>query len=141
MCSGQHADLVRRLGADTIIDYTQRKDLTGEQPYDLVFDLIVHTSLRDFFTVMAPGGVIVSTLPSFGRISAAMLLPFISRRRVHITMVKARGADLDQLRALCEAGKLRPVIDRTFRLTELAAAHAYSQQGHAAGKILITLAE
>lgn len=140
VCSGKHADMVRGLGADTIIDYTRREDLAGAQPYDLVFDLIVRTPLRDIFALMAPAGVLVSTLPTFSRVSAAVLLPFISRRRVHITAVKARAADLEQLRALCEAGRLRPVIDRTYALAELAAAHACSQQGHAAGKILVTMA-
>ncbi len=139
VCSGQHADMVRGLGADAIIDYTQSQDLAGERPYDLVFDMVVRTPLRDFFALMAPAGVLVSTLPTFGRVSAALLLPFMSRRRVRITLVKARAADLEQLRALCEAGKLRPVIGRTFALAELAAAHAYSQQGHAAGKILVTV--
>lgn len=139
VCSGRHADLVRGLGADAVIDYTRRGNLAGDQPYDLVFDLVVRAPLRDFFAVLAPAGVYVSTLPTFGRVSAALLLPLISRRRVRITMVKARGADLNQLRALCEAGKLRPVIDRRFALSELAAAHAYSQQGHAAGKILIDI--
>ena len=71
--------------------------------------------------------------------AAAMLLPLVMRHRVRITMVKARGTDLDQLRALCEVGKLRPVIDKTFPLSELAAAHAYSQQGRAGGKILINI--
>jgi NADPH:quinone reductase-like Zn-dependent oxidoreductase len=131
--------MLRGLGADAIIDYTQPQDWAGAQPYDLVFDMIVRTPLRDSFALMAPAGVLVSTLPTFGRVSAALLLPLISRRRVRITVVKARAADLEQLRALCEAGKLRPVIDRTFALTELAAAHAYSQQGHAAGKILVTI--
>jgi 2-desacetyl-2-hydroxyethyl bacteriochlorophyllide A dehydrogenase len=139
VCSGKHADFVRGLGADAVIDYTQRKDFSGERPYDLVFDMIVRAPLRDFFAVMAPTGVVVSILPSFGRVSAAMLLPFMSRRRVRFTMVKARAADLDQLRALCEAGKLRPAIDKNFALAELAAAHAHSQQGHTAGKILITV--
>jgi len=99
----------------------------------------VHASLRDFFAVLSPAGVYVSTLPSFSRVGAAFLLPLVSRRRVRITMVKARGTDLEQLRALCEAGKLRPVIDKTFPLSELAAAHAYSQQGRAGGKILVTI--
>lgn len=70
--------------------------------------------------------------------SAALLLPIVSRRRVRFSMIKARAADLNQLRALCEAGTLRPVIDETFSLSALAAAHAVSQKGHVAGKILIT---
>jgi len=55
--------------------------------------------------------------------------------------VKPRGEDLDQLRALCDAGKLRPVIDRVFKLEDLAAAHAYSQRGTTSGKIAIVVRE
>jgi len=139
VCSGRHAELVRGLGADAVIDHTQRHDFGGERPYDLVFDVIARTPLRDFFAVMAPAGVYVSTLPSFSRVSAAFLLPLMSRRRVRIAMVKARGTDLDQLRVLCEAGRLRPVIEKTFPLAELAAAHACSQEGRAGGKILIQI--
>jgi NADPH:quinone reductase-like Zn-dependent oxidoreductase len=140
VCSGRHAEMVRALGADTVIDYTQRRDLAGERPYDLIFDTVRDAPLGAFLDVLAPAGVYVATLPSFSRITAALLLPLVSRRRVRISMVKARSADLDALRVLCDTGKLRPVIDRTFALSELAAAHAYSQQGHAGGKVLIDMA-
>ncbi|MDH5211178.1 MAG: NAD(P)-dependent alcohol dehydrogenase, partial [Betaproteobacteria bacterium] len=140
VCSGARADLVRGLGADAVIDYTRRTALAGERPYDLVFDTIVRAPLRAFFEVMAPAGVLVSTLPSFGRVGTALLLPLVSRRRIRFSMVKSRAADLDQLCALCEAGQLRPVLDKSFALADLAAAHAYSQEGHAAGKILIQVA-
>jgi NADPH:quinone reductase-like Zn-dependent oxidoreductase len=59
---------------------------------------------------------------------------------VRIAGVKPRGADLEELSRLCEAGSLRPVIDRTFNLEELAAAHAYSQQGRTVGKVVIQIA-
>ncbi|MCK7577757.1 MAG: zinc-binding dehydrogenase [Chromatiales bacterium] len=80
------------------------------------------------------------SLPSASRIAAAVLLPLVSGRRVRIAGVKPRGADLEALSALCEAGKLKPVIDRTFGLDELAAAHACSQQGRTVGKIVIRVA-
>ena len=139
VCSGRHAVLVRELGADVVIDHSKHQGFSGERPYDLVFDLIARAPLRDFFAIMCPAGVYVSTLPGFSRVSATLLLPFVSRRRVRITMVKARGTDLSQLCALCEAGMLRPVIEKTFPLSGLAAAHAYSQQGHVGGKMLITI--
>ena len=88
---------------------------------------------------MASDGIYVSSLPSADRFAAVFLLPFYSKRRVGIVRVRPSGEDLDQLRTLCEAGKLRPVIDRVFRLEELAAAHAYNQRGSTAGKIVISL--
>lgn len=139
VCSGRNADMVRSLGAGRVIDYTQQSDFRGLQPYDIVLDLVVQAPVRGFFPLMAKDGIYVSSLPSAGRIVAAFLLPLWSKRRVRIARVAPRGEDLDQLRALCEAGKLRPVIDRVFRLEELAAAYAYSRRGAAAGKIAIVV--
>ncbi len=140
VCSGRNAELVRRLGAGRTIDYTQTSDLRGPQPYDLVLDFIAHSPLRPHLALLAADGIYVTSLPSASRIAAAFLLPFVSRRRVRIAGVKPRGADLEELSRLCEASKLRPMIDRTFDLNELAAAHAYSQQGRTVGKIVIQIA-
>ena len=135
VCSTPHVNVVLSLGAERVIDYTKQADFGGT--YDLVLDLAVRAPVRTFFPIMTSDGVYVSSLPSAGRIAAALLLPICSRRRVRIVTVKARGEDLEKLRELCEAGKLRPVIGRVFGLEELAAAHAISQKGGTAGKIVI----
>lgn len=140
VCSGRNTELLRRLGADRIIDYTQTPDLRGPQPYDLVLDLVARLPLRQLLALLAANGTYVTSLPSASRIVAAILLPFVSRRRVRIAGVKPHGADLEALTRLCESGTLRPVIDRTFKLDELAAAHANSQQGRTVGKIVILVA-
>jgi NADPH:quinone reductase-like Zn-dependent oxidoreductase len=140
VCSGRNAELMLRLGADRTVDYTQAPDLRGPQPYDLVLDLIAQSPLRRLLALLAADGIYVSSLPSASRIAAALLLPFVSRRRVRIAGVKPLGVDLEELSRLCEAGKLRPVIDRIFEFKELAAAHAYSQQGRTVGKIVIRVA-
>lgn len=140
VCSGRNAELMRRLGADRIIDYTQTPDLRGPQPYDLVLDFIARSPLRQLLALLAANGIYVSSLPSTSRIAAAFLLPLVSRRRVRIAGVKPRGVDLDELSRLCEAGTLCSVIDRTFNLEELATAHAYSQQGRTVGKVVIQVA-
>jgi NADPH:quinone reductase-like Zn-dependent oxidoreductase len=139
VASDRRAEMLRALGADRVIDYGQHSNWSGQLPYDLVFDMIARRPVQNYFPWMTSRGVYVSTLPSLGRVAAMILLPLLSRRRVRILGVHARGADLDQLRALCEAGHLRPVIDRVFPLAELAAAHAHSQQGHVAGKIVVTV--
>jgi NADPH:quinone reductase-like Zn-dependent oxidoreductase len=141
VCSGQNADLLRQLGADHVIDYTKQSNYRGSQDFDIVLDLIVQAPLQAFFSVMAKDGVYVASLPSLSRLAAALLLPFVSKRRVRIVAVKSRGEDLDVLRAYCETRKLRPVVDRVFRLEELAAAHAYSQKGRVVGKIVIAVAD
>lgn len=140
VCSGRNAELMRRLGAEHVIDYTQTPDLRGPRPYDLILDLIVRAPLRQLLGFLAGDGIYVCSLPSASRIAAAFLLPLVSRRRVRIAAVKSRGADLDELSRQCEAGQLRPVIDKRFDLSELAAAHAYSQKDHTVGKIAIRVA-
>ena len=135
VCSRPHVNVLLSLGADRVTDYTKQADFRG--PYDLVLDLAVRAPVRTFFPVMSPDGIYVSSLPSAGRIAAALLLPVFSRRRVRIVTVKPHGEDLEALRELCEAGKLKPVIGRVFKLEELAAAHALSQKGGIAGKIAI----
>jgi len=141
VCSGRHTDMMRGLGANRVIDYTRQSDFRGPQPYDIVLDLVVRAPVRTFFPLMARDGIHVSSLPSLGRIVAGYLLPLCSKRRVRVVGVKPRGEDLDQLRALCDAGKLRPVIDRVFKLEDLAAAHAYSQRGTTSGKIAVVVRE
>ncbi|HSC95493.1 MAG TPA: NAD(P)-dependent alcohol dehydrogenase [Burkholderiales bacterium] len=139
VCSSRHVEMVRGLGASRVIDYTSESDFRGPQPYDIVFDVVVNRPVSGFLRLLAPDGIYVSSLPSFGRVAAAFYLPLCSKRRVRVARVAARGEDLDQLRALCDAGKLRPVIDRVLRLEELAAAHAYSARGTTTGKIAIVI--
>lgn len=139
VCSSRHVELVRKLGADVVIDYTQRRGFQGVKAYDLIFDLIASAPLNEFFDVMTPTAVYVSALPSVSRVGAAMWLPLRSQRRVRLSRVQAQAGDLELLRAMCDAGKLRPFIDKRFPLSELAAAHAYSQQGRTSGKIVIDI--
>jgi NADPH:quinone reductase-like Zn-dependent oxidoreductase len=139
VCSGRNLDRVRSLGAHRAIDYTRQSDFRGPKPYDIVFDVVVEAPVLRHLPLLARDGVQVSVLPSFGRVAAGFLLPLCSRRRVRVASVKPRGEDLDQLRALCDGGKLRPVIDRIFGLEELAAAHAYGRRGRTAGKIAISV--
>lgn len=140
VCSGRNVELMRRLGASHTIDYTQTSELRSPQPYDLVFDLIARLPLRQLLALLAVNGAYVTSLPSASRIAAAIFLPFVSGRRVRIAGVKPRGVDLEVLSRLCEAGKLRPVIERSFALEELAAAHANNQQGRTVGKLVVQIA-
>ncbi len=140
VCSSRHVKLVQSIGADEVIDYTRQAGV-GVGPYDVVLDLIVRAPLRDFLRRLTPDGVYVASLPSPTRLAANLLLPLFSRRRVRIARVQPRGSDLDALRVLCEGNKLRPAIDRVFSLQELPAAHAYSQQGHTAGKIVVMIGD
>lgn len=140
VCSTRHVALVRGLGAERVVDYTREPSFLAPGAYDVILDLIVREPIRALLAALTTSGVYVSTLPSLMRVAAALILPAISKKRVRVVSVKPRGRDLDELRRLCEAGALRPVIDKTFRLEDLAAAHAYSRQGKTTGKIAVDVA-
>jgi NADPH:quinone reductase-like Zn-dependent oxidoreductase len=137
VCSARHTDMVRALGAHEQIDYAVAGDFLAGRRYDLILDLIVRAPLGRFLRALSAGSVYVATLPSVARIAAAILLPAFARRRVRLVAVKSRAPDLEELLRRWEAGTLRPVIERRFRLDELAEAHALSRTGHVAGKIVI----
>ena len=135
----RHLDMVEKLGADEIVDYAQGPGFLKSCSYDVIFDAIVRWPVRDLLAALSPGGVCVSVLPSPGRVAAAGLLPLFSKKRSKMLIAKPLGKDLDELRRLCEAGELRPVIDKVFRLPELPEAHRYSQSGRTGGKIVIAV--
>lgn len=139
VCSGRHVALVRDLGADRVIDYTRERDFLAQGAWDLILDTVVRAPVPRLLAALAPRGVYVSTLPSAGRVAAALLLPLASRKRVRIVLVKPRGADLEALTRLCEEGALRPVIEKRFALADLAAAHAHSRKGRTGGKIAVVV--
>jgi NADPH:quinone reductase-like Zn-dependent oxidoreductase len=146
VCGPANLDLVRSLGADHVIDYT-REDFTRLGPlYDLILDNVENRSLSACRGALAPGGTLVLNSGTGAR-GLAMLVrlleplvvsPFV-RGRLRRFLSKPSHADLVVLKELAEAGKLRPVIDRTYRLEEVAAALGHIEGGHARGKVVVTI--
>ena len=146
VCSPRNVDMVRSLGADRVIDYT-REDFTRDgQRYDLIFDVAGNHSFSECRRVLSPNGTLVMVGQS-GRkkISILPLLtaPLVSRLRRKQKLVsfiaKRNKEDLTLLKELMEAGKVTPVIDRQYPLSEVPAALRYLGEGHARGKIVITV--
>lgn len=147
VCSTRNADLVREIGADHVIDYTQQDFTRGGQRYDVVFDLVGNHSVTGLLrvtdgTVLLSGGGTShggSVVGPMGLIIRSQLVsPFVRRRLVTLTEVPSR-ANLAALRELIEDGQLKPVIDRTFPLSETAAAIRYVEVEHARAKVVITM--
>jgi NADPH:quinone reductase-like Zn-dependent oxidoreductase len=145
VCSGRNVDLVRSLGADHVIDYTDEDLDEHTGSYDVVLQLAGERSpsaLRRLTT--ADGKVVLSSGESagkvigpMGRVVKAMLLsPFVAQMLTTFTM-KPSGEDLDEVTKLVEAGALRPVIDRTYPLEEVPEAITYLETGRARGKVVI----
>ncbi len=144
-------ELLRVIGADRRIDYTQEDFTVGAARYDVVIDIPGNHSFRRIARVLAPGGrYVLVGHDSFGRGGGKILgsvpgaIGLMLRSTVDRRLPGLRGARpapdrLEVLRALLEAGSLRPVIDRTFPLAEVPAAMRYLQSGEACGRVVITV--
>ncbi len=146
VCSTRNVDLVRSIGADHVIDYT-REDFTRQgQRYDLVLDAVGNRSLSAYRRALQPRGTLVLVGAPKGRwvgplaplLKARILAPFVSQRMVWF-LAQQTQADLRVLKELIEAGKVMPVIDRTYPLRETPEAIRYLEAGHARGKVVITV--
>lgn len=135
VCSGRNAALVRGLGADAVIDYTQPDAFKGVEHFDLVLDCTGSDAKR-WLTLVKEGGRYVSTVPGAGIFLLRALNP-LAKKGVFPVLLKTRAADLALLDRWYEAGKLRVVIDSRFPLARLGEAWARSKTGRAAGKIVI----
>ncbi len=146
VCSTRNLDMVRSIGADQVSDYTQEDFTQGGQRYDLMLDLVGSRSLSDCRRALTPRGTYVLVgVSDFGRwfglartIRVLSLSPFV-RQRMRAFIVTANREDLVVLKELVEAGKVTPVIDRRYELSEVPEALRYQGEGHAQGKIVITV--
>jgi NADPH:quinone reductase-like Zn-dependent oxidoreductase len=147
VCSTRNVDMVRSLGADHVIDYTKEDYTKGEQRYDLILDMVSSHSLLENRRVMNPDGIfVIIGGPSEGDflgpmtipIKALFLSPFVSQQ-MGMMLADSTQEDLAFIAELIENGKVTPVIDRRYRLEEVAEAVAYVEEGHARGKVIISV--
>jgi NADPH:quinone reductase-like Zn-dependent oxidoreductase len=149
VCSTRNVAMVRSLGADHVIDYTKEDFTQGAKAYDLILDNVGNLSLLAARRVMSPKGIFVMVGgggphdgrwigPLAGPIKAFMLSPFVSQKFVMV-MASINKHDLIVLNELMETKKVTPVIDRTYPLSEVPAAIRYLEEGHARGKVVITV--
>jgi NADPH:quinone reductase-like Zn-dependent oxidoreductase len=147
VCSTRNVDMVRSIGADHVIDYTQEDFTQSGQKYDLILQLAGTRSPSDCRHALTPKGtLLLSSGESSGRwigpvdriINAVVLSPFVSQRLVAFEAKRSKE-DLQVLKELIEAEKVMPVIDRTYPLSDLPEAIRYLEEGHARGKVVITV--
>ena len=149
VCSTRNLAMVRALGADRVIDYTQEDFTKESQRYDLIIDLVGTHSLSDTRRALNPHGslIIAGSLdkgrwlgPLTGSIDAWLYAQFASQKPI-LLFANLNAKDLDVLRDLMREGKITPVIDRQYALSEVPEAMRYLEQGHARGKVVIKVAE
>jgi len=143
VCSTRNVDMVRSLGADEVIDYTQNDFTRNGERFDLILDVAAYRSLNDHKRALRPHGTYVLIGGGMARFSQAILLgPWMSMtgsRKVRTLMAKPNRKDLTALADLLETGKIKPVIDRRYTLPEVPEAIRYLEDEHGRGKIVITV--
>ena len=143
VCSTRNLDRVRSMGADHVIDYTQEDFTQNGQRYDLILAANGYHSIGDYKRALSPNGIYVMTGGSGAQMVQAMFLgPWLSmvgNKKMGNLLMKPNKKDLVFVKELLEAGKVVPVIDRRYPLNEVADAIRYLEEGHARGKIVITL--
>ena len=147
VCSTRNIDMVRSIGADQVIDYTREDFTRSGQRYDLILDLIGNHSLSACRRVLNPKGILIMAGgttdrwmigPLASSIKARALSQFGSRKLVGL-LARWSNEDLSIMHELMASGKVMPVIDRSYRLDEVAEAIRYLEEGHAQGKVVIAV--
>jgi len=143
VCSTSKLDMVRSIGADQVIDYTQEDFTKNEQRYDLILAANGYHSILDYKRALSPKGIYVMTGGPMAQFFQAVFLgPWISmtgNKKMGFLTAKPNRKDLVFIKELLEAGKVVPVIDRRYTLSEVAEAIRYLEEGHARGKVVITV--
>jgi NADPH:quinone reductase-like Zn-dependent oxidoreductase len=149
VCSGKNVELVKSLGADHVIDYTKEDFAKSAERYDVILDNVPNHSLSECRAMLTPQGKYVMIggggpsdnpwVGPFGRVIHMMLLKPFVKQPMTMMMADSNAKDLTLLAGLMEAGTVKPVIDRTYKLSELREAIAYLEKGHARGKVVLTV--
>src|SRR5437763_9953127 len=149
VCSTRNVDLVRSIGADHVIDYTKEDFTRSEQHYDLIYDLVGNHSFSERRNILKSNGICVlagvggaGLHPGMwgrvlGNFATVFRSKFTSQKFVFYIATLTKD-DLNVLRDLMQSGKVSPVIDRTYKVSETQAAVRYLEEGHARGKVVIT---
>jgi NADPH:quinone reductase-like Zn-dependent oxidoreductase len=143
VCSTGNVDMVRSLGADRVIDYTKEDFTHNGHRFDLILAANGYHSISDYQRALNPKGIYVTTGGSMAQMSQAMLQgPWISMtgsKKMSNMLARPNQKDLAFVKELLEAGKVVPVIDRCYSLSEVPEALRYLEEGHARGKVVITV--
>ena len=138
VCSTRNLEMVRSIGADHVIDYTKEDFTQTGQRYDLIFDAVGNRSVSDYQRALSPNGT--CAVAGFTALSLLFQVMLLGGKKIGL-METAKGnkKDLLFIRELLEAGKVVPVIDRTYPLSDVPEAIRYLEAGHARGKVVITV--
>ena len=148
VCSTHNVDLVKSIGADRVIDYTKEDFTKTDQRHDMIYDLVGNHGFSERRKILKPGGICVLAgiggagkhPETMGRIGGNFWNAFLSnfsKEKFVFYIAKLTKDDFNVLRDLMQAGKLSPVIDRTYKIAQTADAVRYMEEGHARGKVVV----
>jgi NADPH:quinone reductase-like Zn-dependent oxidoreductase len=139
VCSTAKMDLVRSIGADHVVDHTQEDVTKNGKLYDLIFDVAAYRSISEYKRILSPGGNYVLAGGSMARIFQLMLKSMIGAKNMRLVVASVSQKDLEFIKELLKAGKVKSIIDKRYPLNETAAALRYVKEGHARGKVVISV--
>ena len=150
VCSTRNLDLVRSIGADHVIDYSKEDFTKTDQRYDLIFDLVGNHSFSERRRILNPNGICVMAgiggagwhdgmaMRLVGELNAYLRSRFVSQKFISY-IAQFNKKDMTVLADLMQSGQVKPVIDRTYKLSDVSEALRYLEQGHARGKVVVTV--
>lgn len=149
VCSARNVEMVRSIGAERVVDYSREDFTASGERYDIILDAVGNLTWSSCRRVMASPGICVGVGGGSGgrwvgplaRSLAELLLSRLTSQRMVMMLTKQKREDLVTLKELIEAGKVTPVIDRSYSLSEVPEALRYLEEGHARGKVVITVAQ
>ncbi|UCE07520.1 MAG: NAD(P)-dependent alcohol dehydrogenase [bacterium] len=141
VCSTRKVELTRSIGADHVIDYTKEDFTQSGQRYDLILDNVGNHSFSDYKRALTSRGILISNTghSGMGYVIKAFMRSLFMRQQGSLFVAKSNHKDLTILKELIESGKVKPVIDRTYPLSKTPEAIGYVGEGHARGKVVITV--
>ena len=148
VCSTKNVAMVRSIGADEVVDYTKTDFTAGPERYDVILDMVGNQTLSALRRVLKPQGLYVMVggpngrwITPLDRALAAKVTSWFVSQKMAMMLAHPNEKDLGVLRDLLQAGKVKPVIDRTYPLNQTAEALRYLEGGHARGKVVVTVGE
>lgn len=137
VCSTTNVDLVKSIGANQVIDYTKEDFTQNGEIYDLIFDAVNTLSVTRALKSLAQHGTMILSAAGMPEMLQGLWISKTSNKKILTGVIHHEAADIRFLKELIESGKFKPVIDRTYPMDQMAAAHAYVELGHKKGNVAI----
>ncbi|WP_291131887.1 NAD(P)-dependent alcohol dehydrogenase [Flavobacterium sp. UBA7682] len=137
VCSSANIALVNSIGADKVIDYTKVDFTKNGETYDVIFDAVKTISVSRSLKSLNKNGIMILSAAGISEMLQGLWISITSNKKVMTGVISHQATDILFLKELIEANKLKPVIDRTYALEQIAEAHAYAEKGHKRGNVAI----